>query len=108
MESRPVSVLSEPFPAPVTSEPEAPSTVTPTQRSFPFVAPKEGFQPPPLSLLDMPALMEAGISKEELEANAEILERKLLDFGVEGKVAEVQPGPVITRYEIEPDRKSVV
>ena len=102
VESRPVPILAEPFPAPVTSEPEAPPTVTPTQRSFPFVAPKGGFQSPPLSLLDMPGSMEAGISKEELEANAEILERKLLDFGVEGKVAEVQPGPVITRYEIEP------
>jgi len=102
VESRPIPFLSEPFPGIATSEPEEPSTETPTQRSFPFVVPKEGFQVPPLSLLDMPASMETGISKEELEANAAILVRKLLDFGVEGKVAEVQPGPVITRYEIEP------
>ena len=74
----------------------------PVQRFFPFVVPKEGFQAPPLSLLDMPSSVDLGISKEELETNAGVLERKLLDFGVEGKVAEVQPGPVITRYEIEP------
>ncbi len=102
VESRPLPVLSEPFQPSAPAAPESASTDTLPQRSFPFVVPKEGFQTPPLSLLDMPASMEAGISKEELEANAEILERKLLDFGVEGKVAEVQPGPVITRYEIEP------
>jgi S-DNA-T family DNA segregation ATPase FtsK/SpoIIIE len=102
VESRPIPVLPEPLHGPVTAEPAPPATAAPIQRSFPFVVPKEGFQAPPLSLLDMPASMEAGISKEELEANAAILERKLLDFGVEGKVAEVQPGPVITRYEIEP------
>ncbi len=102
VESRPIPVLSEPFQATTGPEPEAPPPDAPTQRSFPFVVPKEGFQVPPLSLLDMPASIEMGISREELAANAEILERKLLDFGVEGKVAEVQPGPVITRYEIEP------
>src|SRR6185295_474063 len=34
--------------------------------------------------------------------NASILEQKLKDFGVEGKVVEVQPGPVVTMYEFEP------
>ena len=102
VENRPTPVLSEPPLGIATSEPEAPPKEPPVQRAFPFAVPSEGFQVPPLSLLDLPASMDAGISKEELEANAEILERKLLDFGVEGKVAEVQPGPVITRYEIEP------
>lgn len=102
VESRPIPILSEPGPGPGTSEPEAPAMEKPVQRFFPFVVPKEGFQAPPLSLLDMPSSIDAGISKEELETNAGVLERKLLDFGVEGKVAEVQPGPVITRYEIEP------
>ncbi len=102
VESRPIPILSEPLSGAVASEPEVPSKEAPVQRSFPFAVPSEGFQLPPLSFLDMPASLEAGISKEELEANAGVLERKLLDFGVEGKVAEVQPGPVITRYEIEP------
>jgi S-DNA-T family DNA segregation ATPase FtsK/SpoIIIE len=74
----------------------------PPQRSFPFAVPKEGFQSPPLSLLDLPTGTESGLSDEEREANAQILERKLLDFGVEGRVTQAQPGPVITRYEIEP------
>jgi S-DNA-T family DNA segregation ATPase FtsK/SpoIIIE len=102
LETRPIPILSEPVTATVASEPEAPAIEKPVQRFFPFVIPKEGFQQPPLSLLDMPSAVDPGISKEELEANAGVLERKLLDFGVEGKVAEVQPGPVITRYEIEP------
>src|SRR3990172_3964427 len=68
---------------------------------FPVAAPGRGRERA-RSLLDMPSSVDLGISKEELEANAGVLERKLLDFGVEGKVAEVQPGPVITRYEIEP------
>ena len=34
--------------------------------------------------------------------NARLLEKKLADFGVEGKVVEIKPGPVITMYELEP------
>ncbi len=64
--------------------------------------PKEGFQVPPLSLLEPPPPQRGGISEEELQQNAEILEQKLRDFGLEGRVASIQPGPVITRYEIEP------
>jgi len=102
VETRLIPILSEPISVPAASEHETPTKETPVQRSFPFAVPSEGFQIPPLSFLDMPTSLEAGISKEELETNAGVLERKLLDFGVEGKVAEVQPGPVITRYEIEP------
>lgn len=57
---------------------------------------------PPIALLDPSSSEVIGVTEEELQQNAEILERKLRDFGVEGKVAEIQPGPVITRYEIEP------
>jgi S-DNA-T family DNA segregation ATPase FtsK/SpoIIIE len=102
VEDRPIPVLSEAFLRPGRPGPPAPPTEASPQPSFSFVAPSGGFQLPPLSFLDMSASTGASISKEELEANAEVLERKLLDFGVEGKVAEVQPGPVITRYEIEP------
>jgi len=42
------------------------------------------------------------IKKEALLANSRIVEKTLADFGVEGKVAEVQPGPVVTLYELEP------
>ena len=64
--------------------------------------PSGRYQPPSLNLLDPPPPGEVTVPPEELKENAEILERTLRDFGVEGRVAEIHPGPVITRYEIEP------
>lgn len=60
------------------------------------------FQLPPLSLLDDPGKKDLRSKKENLAANSRLLERKLADFGVEGRVVEVKPGPVITMYELEP------
>ena len=102
IESRSFPVLMEPAPGVATAEQQAHAIVPPPQSSFPFAISKEGFQIPPLSKLDLPARAESGLSDEERETNAQIIERKLLDFGVEGKVTQAQPGPVITRYEIEP------
>ena len=42
------------------------------------------------------------VSTETLEFTSRLIEKKLLDFGVEVKVIAAYPGPVITRYEIEP------
>jgi len=42
------------------------------------------------------------ISHDELNRNAQILEERLMEFGIEGKVVEINPGPIITRYEVEP------
>jgi S-DNA-T family DNA segregation ATPase FtsK/SpoIIIE len=57
---------------------------------------------PPVDLLDPPPQDEAEISSDELTANAQILEDCLLEFGVKGRVVQISPGPVITRYEVEP------
>ena len=57
---------------------------------------------PPISLLDEAAAVVADISTETLEFTSRLIEKKLLDFGVEVKVLAAYPGPVITRYEIEP------
>lgn len=58
---------------------------------------------PPISLLDDPLPVEESTEmKEEILLSSSILERKLADFGVEGKVVQVLPGPVITLYEFEP------
>ena len=57
---------------------------------------------PPLHLLDAPAAQTEVISADTLEFTSRLIERKLLDFGVEVKVMAALPGPVITRYEIEP------
>jgi S-DNA-T family DNA segregation ATPase FtsK/SpoIIIE len=57
---------------------------------------------PPLSLLDDPEANTEVLSAETLEFTSRLIERKLADFGVEVKVLAAYPGPVITRYEIEP------
>ena len=58
---------------------------------------------PPLALLDdAPAASDAIVSAETLEFTSRLIERKLADFGVAVKVLAAYPGPVITRYEIEP------
>ncbi|MBW4933314.1 DNA translocase FtsK [Marinobacter sp. F4206] len=58
---------------------------------------------PPISLLDPPEEhKERGYSEESLEHMSRMLEEKLGDFGVSVEVVEVNPGPVITRFEIKP------
>ena len=57
---------------------------------------------PPPALLDMPPAEHTQIDESALEKSARVLEQKLGDFGVEGRVVEVQPGPVVTMYKFEP------
>ncbi|MFA6013793.1 MAG: DNA translocase FtsK 4TM domain-containing protein [Gallionellaceae bacterium] len=57
---------------------------------------------PPLHLLDPPTHAVETMSQDTLEFTSRLIERKLMDFGVEVKVVAAYPGPVITRYEIEP------
>ncbi|NLP03380.1 MAG: DNA translocase FtsK [Fibrobacter sp.] len=73
---------------------KAPVEEKPQQPSKPYRIPDPSIlpDPPPLSSL---------IDKEGIERNSMVLEKTLLNFGVEGKVVFVSPGPVVTRYEIE-------
>ncbi len=57
---------------------------------------------PTIQLLDEPLEAEDEVTWDELMISAKTLEEKLLDFGIQGKVVEINPGPVITRFEIEP------
>jgi S-DNA-T family DNA segregation ATPase FtsK/SpoIIIE len=57
---------------------------------------------PGLNLLDSPTQEIEPPSVESLEFTSRLIERKLADFGVEVKVLAAYPGPVITRFEIEP------
>ena len=57
---------------------------------------------PPLHLLDPAPAATETISPETLEYTSRLIERKLADFGVQVKVVAALPGPVVTRYEIEP------
>ncbi|MFT5221553.1 MAG: S-DNA-T family DNA segregation ATPase FtsK/SpoIIIE [Gammaproteobacteria bacterium] len=74
------------------------------EKQIPLFKPqgKSGSTIPPLSLLDKPKPKIAGYSKSALEAMSQMLESKLLDFGIEIQVESVHPGPVITRFEILP------
>ena len=62
----------------------------------------EGYKLPPLELLDPADGEQVKIDTETLQANSLILQKKLEDFGVEGEVVAVRPGPVITMYEFKP------
>jgi S-DNA-T family DNA segregation ATPase FtsK/SpoIIIE len=57
---------------------------------------------PPLALLEDAPSAQQQVSAETLEFTSRLIERKLADFGVAVKVLAAYPGPVITRYEIEP------
>ena len=57
---------------------------------------------PPIHLLDEPSKKTNPQSAETIEFISRLIEKKLLDFGIEAKVITAQPGPVITRYELEP------
>jgi len=57
---------------------------------------------PPLHLLDQPSNQVEPQSAETIEFISRLIEKKLMDFGIEAKVLSAQPGPVITRYEFEP------
>ncbi len=57
---------------------------------------------PQISLLDAPPASKETIPHETLEMTSRLIEKKLKDFGVEVRVVAAEPGPVITRYEIEP------
>ena len=57
---------------------------------------------PHLHLLDEPAKEVPMQSPDTIEFISRLIEKKLLDFGIEAKVISAQPGPVITRYEFEP------
>ncbi len=59
-------------------------------------------QRPPLRLLDEPTQNAAQVDQASLEATSRLIERKLREFGVEVKVLAAYPGPVITRFEVEP------
>ena len=62
----------------------------------------QAFQLPAVGLLQAPPASALARTREELEANAATLKRKLADFGVDGHIVQASPGPVITSYEFEP------
>lgn len=78
----------------------------PAEEKQPRREPGGPYKLPPESLLDDPPPARdghsSGLSREDLMENARLLESKLRDFGVDGRVLEVSGGPVITMYEYQP------
>ncbi len=112
LQSRPTSSSKA---APNTSAQDGPPIVIPEEPSenqaedlpnretvFEEKKKRSPFTMPTPALFEKREVKPMDIDQEALLANAKLLEQKLQDFGVEGKVMEVQPGPVVTMYEFEP------
>jgi S-DNA-T family DNA segregation ATPase FtsK/SpoIIIE len=78
------------------------STRASEEKQVPLFADLPDSPLPPLHLLDDAGQPVETVSTDTLEFTSRLIERKLNDFGVEVKVVAAYPGPVITRYEIEP------
>ncbi|HEX4387379.1 MAG TPA: DNA translocase FtsK 4TM domain-containing protein [Steroidobacteraceae bacterium] len=72
------------------------------ERQVPLFDPPKAIELPPLKLLDDPPPREPLYSPEALEALSRLVEMKLKDFAIDAEVVAVQPGPVVTRFELRP------
>jgi DNA segregation ATPase FtsK/SpoIIIE, S-DNA-T family len=72
------------------------------ERQVPLFDPPKASELPPLKLLDDPPPREPLYSAEALEALSRLVEMKLKDFAIDAEVVAVQPGPVVTRFELRP------
>lgn len=82
--------------------PLEPSVRAEKERQVPLFEPPSAGELPPLSLLDDPPVQKQGYSDESLEAMSRLVELKLKDFNIEVEVVSVSPGPIITRFELDP------
>lgn len=106
-EKAPVIRAPEPPPAPAPAVKEkgkksSKKKAQDSQEAFDFLEPSGTYHQPSLNLLDHDGEIAKPVDKDALMMNARLLEKKLLDFNVEGDVSEVKPGPVITMYEFAP------
>lgn len=76
----------------------------PSQTEIARIRPKKigGYELPSLELLKLYDSTSLRPSKEELLENSALIEKKLEDFDVQGKITQVHPGPVVTMFEFEP------
>ncbi|MFC1857060.1 DNA translocase FtsK [Thermodesulfobacteriota bacterium] len=74
----------------------------PKQKEFDFMQGEAGFQLPSVNFLDDPEGKMEIADSENLRMQSKLLEKKLDDFGVKGKVETISPGPVVTTFEYEP------
>ena len=92
-----------PLPAPASRARIIPPTRRPAARQEALALAATGWQFPALSLLKpAPARESVGPSADALQSNARLLESVLDDYGVQGVIRDIRPGPVVTLYELEP------
>jgi S-DNA-T family DNA segregation ATPase FtsK/SpoIIIE len=97
--AQPLVKIEETGPPPASPEPESP----PAPAAKPRRASAAGkFTLPALDLLDAPKSGDYQVQEGQMLAQAEKLEATLRHFGVEGKVTAIIPGPVVSRFELEP------
>ena len=98
--------IEEHHPTPVLIEPAVvdvpPSARVAKERQKPLFVDMPDSKLPQVDLLDGAPQHQAGVDSQTLEMTSRLIEKKLKDFGVEVRVVAAAPGPVITRYEIEP------
>ncbi|MCC6766985.1 MAG: DNA translocase FtsK 4TM domain-containing protein [Deltaproteobacteria bacterium] len=100
-EPAPPIVVNEPEPRPAKAGKGRASKAL-KQEEFHFSSGTAQYELPPLGFLDAPVDAGVQIDEDSLIASSRILQSKLADFGVDGKVVAVRPGPVITTFEFEP------
>ncbi len=88
--------INAPAPSPLPVKP------VPKQAVFEFMKGQSGITLPSVGFLDDPDARPQSNSESNLRMQSRLLEKKLEDFGVNGKVVAVTPGPVITTFEYEP------
>ncbi len=94
-------------PIPISDEelpgaPASPEKGMAEPRPRPQPQPARRYYFPSAQILDEPVTADDEVTWDELMTSAKTLEEKLADFGIQGKVVEINPGPVITRFELEP------
>ncbi|MEG0937682.1 MAG: DNA translocase FtsK 4TM domain-containing protein [Comamonas sp.] len=87
---------------PVLQETAQPSARVVKERQKPLFTDHPDSKLPQVDLLDEAPQRQESVSAETLEMTSRLIEKRLKDFGVEVRVVAAMPGPVITRYEIEP------
>jgi len=88
--------IKTPEPKPVKDVP------APKQEVFDFMRSRSGYVRPSVNFLDGPEETLVSADDENLKMLSRLVEKKLEDFGVDGKVVSVAPGPVVTTFEYEP------
>ncbi len=90
---------------PLIVEPKAPPKPTAPKKhteQFEFVGGRKSFSLPPLDVLEADKKERSELDKDAFLVTAEKLRAKLADFGIQGEVVEIRPGPVVTMYEFLP------